>query len=150
MAYAIINTGGGQYRVAEGDTVDVDLLDIAVGKTATFGDVLLYADGKNLTHGEVIGMDGKRECGSGDKSSGRNAIHMVSAWASQNHLVLGQVKVNDKSNEIRAMPELLKSLDIEGCIVTIDGMGCQKEIAQNILDAQADYVLSVKKNQGRL
>ncbi len=105
---------------------------------------------QHLTHGEVIAIDGKRVCGSGDKNTGKAAIHMVSAWASQNHLVLGQVKVDDKSNEITAIPELLKILDIEGCIVTMDAMGCQKEIAQNIVDARADYVLSVKQNQGRL
>ncbi|OLE32709.1 MAG: ISAs1 family transposase, partial [Cyanobacteria bacterium 13_1_40CM_2_61_4] len=130
----------------------------------TFGDVFARLDAEefgqcfvewvktvqDLTHGEVIAIDGKRVCGSGDKRSGKNAIHMVSAWASHNHLVLGQVKVDDKSNEITAIPELLKILDIEGCIVTIDAMGCQKEIAQTILDAKADYVLSVKKNQGRL
>jgi predicted transposase YbfD/YdcC len=75
---------------------------------------------------------------------------MVSAWATQNHLVLGQVKVAEKSNEITAIPELLTLLDIRGCIVTIDAMGCQTEIAQAIVDAQANYVLSVKKNQGRL
>jgi len=130
----------------------------------TFGDVFARLDTEEfgecflswvkamqeLTHGEVIAIDGKRVCGSGDKSTGKAAIHMVSAWASQNHLVLGQVKVDDKSNEITAIPELLKLLEIEDCIVTIDAMGCQKEIAQTILDAQADYVLSVKQNQGRL
>jgi len=130
----------------------------------TFGDVFARLDAEefgqcflawvkavqHLTHGEVIAIDGKRVCGSGDKNTGKAAIHMVSAWASQNHLVLGQVKVDDKSNEITAIPELLKILDIEGCIVTIDAMGCQKEIAQTIVDARADYVLSVKKNQGRL
>jgi predicted transposase YbfD/YdcC len=103
-----------------------------------------------LTQGEVIAIDGKTLCGSADKPLGKGAIHMVSAWASDNHLVLGQVKVDDKSNEITAIPELLKILDIAGCTVTIDAMGCQTEIAQAIVDAKADYVLSVKKNQGRL
>ena len=74
----------------------------------------------------------------------------MSAWASQNHLVLGQVKVDTKSNAITAIPELLTLLAISGCMVTIDAMGCQTEIAQAIVDAQADYVLWVKKNQGRL
>jgi predicted transposase YbfD/YdcC len=103
-----------------------------------------------LTHGQVVAIDGKTLCGSGDKTLGKGAIHMVSAWASQNRLVLGQVKVDDKSNEITAIPELLTILDIRGCTVTIDAMGCQTEIAQAIIDAEADYVLSVKKNQGRL
>ena len=103
-----------------------------------------------VTAGQVIALDGKTVCGSAEKSSGQRAIHMVSAWASQNHLVLGQVKVDAKSNEITAIPELLKLLAISGCIVTIDAMGCQTEIAQAIVDAQADYVLSVKKNQGHL
>jgi predicted transposase YbfD/YdcC len=103
-----------------------------------------------LTKGQVIAIDGKTLCGSSDKALGKGAIHMVSAWASQNRLVLGQVKVDDKSNEITAIPELLNILDLQGCTVTIDAMGCQTEIAQAIIDAQADYVLSVKKNQGRL
>src|SRR4051794_39788750 len=103
-----------------------------------------------LTQGQVIAIDGKTLCGSGDKTLGKGAIHMVSAWASQNRLVLGQVKVDDKSNEITAIPELLTILDIRGCTVTIDAMGCQTEIAQAIIDAEANYVLSVKKNQGRL
>lgn len=103
-----------------------------------------------LTQGQVVALDGKTICGSADKASGKGAIHMVSAWASANHLVLGQVKVDDKTNEITAIPDLLKILDISGCIVTIDAMGCQTDIAQAIVDGQADYVLSVKKNQGRL
>ena len=75
---------------------------------------------------------------------------MVSAWASANTLTLGQVQTEQKSNEITAIPKLLKMLELEGCIVTIDAMGCQKEIAQGILDSDADYVLAVKQNQGRL
>ncbi|MGB7486276.1 MAG: ISAs1 family transposase, partial [Phormidesmis sp.] len=77
-------------------------------------------------------------------------IHMVSAWASENRLALGQVKVADKSNEITAIPQLLNILDIQGCIVTIDAMGAQKEIAKQITDQGADYVLSLKGNQGNL
>lgn len=75
---------------------------------------------------------------------------MVNAWATANRLVLGQVKVDAKSNEITAIPELLRLLEVSGCIVTIDAMGCQREIAQQIVEAGADYVLAVKENQGRL
>ena len=81
---------------------------------------------------------------------GKAGIDMVSAWATANHLVLGQVKVDDKSNEITAIPKLLQVLEIAGCIVTIDAMGCQTEIAQAIVDLDADYVLAVKENQGHL
>lgn len=77
-------------------------------------------------------------------------MHLVRAWASHNHLVLGQVKVQDKGNEIGAMPELLRLLDVAGCIVTIDAIGCQKAIAQQIVDQGGQYVLSVKANQGQL
>jgi predicted transposase YbfD/YdcC len=75
---------------------------------------------------------------------------MVSAWASENRLVFAQQKVNEKSNEITAIPALLEMLEIAGCIVTIDAMGCQKEIAQRITDQQGDYILAVKENQGHL
>ncbi len=75
---------------------------------------------------------------------------MVSAWASENSLVLGQTRVDQKSNEITAIPELLKLLDLPGCIVTIAAMGCQKRIARQIVSREADYVLAVKENQGRL
>jgi predicted transposase YbfD/YdcC len=78
------------------------------------------------------------------------AIHMVSAWANENRIVLGQVKVDDKSNEITAIPNLLQVLVIKGCIVTIDAMGCQTAIAQQIIKAEADYVLALKGNQGLL
>jgi len=104
-----------------------------------------------LTNGEVIAIDGKCLRGSHDKRLGKNAIYMVSAWASTNHLVLGQRKVDKKSNEITAIPQLLEVLAIAGCIVTIDAMGCQKEIAKNIVqEKKADYVLALKKNQGNL
>ena len=81
---------------------------------------------------------------------GKGAIHMVDVWASSNGLALGQAKVEEKSNEITAIPKLLRLLELAGCIVTIDAMGCQKEIAQQIIEAQADYLLAVKKNQGQL
>ena len=103
-----------------------------------------------VTQGQVIALDGKTLGRSHDRNSGKAAIHMVSAWASENSLVLGQTKVDDKSNEITAIPQLLKMLDVSGCIVTIDAMGCQKKIAQQILSGEADYVLAVKENQGRL
>jgi len=100
--------------------------------------------------GEVVAIDGKTLRRSHDKGAGKAAIHMVSAWASQNRLVLGQVKVEDKSNEITAIPELLRVLALQGCIVTIDAMGCQTEIAALIIDQKADYLLALKANHGRL
>jgi predicted transposase YbfD/YdcC len=78
------------------------------------------------------------------------AIHMVSAWATQNRLVLGQLAVDEKSNEITAIPELIKVLELSGCIVTIDAMGCQKEIVKLIAEQNADYIITLKKNQGSL
>jgi predicted transposase YbfD/YdcC len=104
----------------------------------------------DLIQGQIVNIDGKCLRGSEDKGLGKRAIYMVSAWASENELVLGQRKVDEKSNEITAIPELLKMLSISGCIVTIDAMGTQTEIAQAIVDAHAGYVLSVKENQGRL
>lgn len=99
---------------------------------------------------EIIAIDGKTARGSHDKGIGKGAIHMVSAWATANRLVLGQEKVDEKSNEITAIPQLLEALAIAGCIITIDAMGCQKEIAQTIVDKKADYVLALKGNQGNL
>ncbi|MEY4520407.1 MAG: hypothetical protein RLZZ499_3007 [Cyanobacteriota bacterium] len=103
-----------------------------------------------LTQGEVIAIDGKTLRRSYDQGLNKGAIHMVSAWASQNRLVLGQVKVNEKSNEITAIPQLLKLLEVKGCIVTIDAMGTQKEIAQLITEQEGDYILSLKGNQGNI
>lgn len=103
-----------------------------------------------ITNGQIVAIDGKKLRRSHDKALGKNAIHMVSAWASANGLTLGQRKVDDKSNEITAIPELLKVLDISGCIVTIDAMGCQTEIAQTILAQEAEYLLALKENQGTL
>ncbi len=103
-----------------------------------------------LSHGQVIAVDGKTLRRSHDKSNGKSAIHMVSAWASANGIVLGQIKTDEKSNEITAIPELIKTLEIEGCIVTIDAMGCQKNIAKTIIDKGADYVLALKDNQSTL
>lgn len=104
----------------------------------------------DLTAGQVIAIDGKRLRRSHDGRLGKAAIHMVSAWASANRLVLGQVKTDEKSNEITAIPELLKLLVIKDCIVTIDAMGCQTNIAQLIIDQGGDYVLALKGNQGNL
>lgn len=102
-----------------------------------------------LTKGEVVAIDGKTVRRSFE-NQGEKAIHIVSAWASQNEMVLGQVKVDEKSNEIKAIPELLELLNLKGTIITIDAMGCQKEIAQKIIEKQADYVLALKGNQGGL
>ena len=104
----------------------------------------------DLLPGEVVAIDGKTVRRSHDKKAGRQAIHLVSAWASANTLTLGQVKTEEKSNEITAIPRLLEMLELSGCIVTIDAMGCQKEIARGIVDRGADYLLAVKENQGQL
>ena len=130
----------------------------------TFGDVFSRLDPEqfqrcflewtqalaDLLPGEVVAIDGKTVRRSHDKRAGKQAIHLVSAWASANTLTLGQTATDEKSNEITAIPQLLEMLELNGCIVTIDAMGCQKEIAQGILDRGADYVLAVKGNQGRL
>lgn len=100
--------------------------------------------------GQVIAIDGKVLRRSRDHGIGQAAIDMVSAWAAANRLVLGQVKVTEKSNEITAIPRLLEALEISGCIVTIDAMGCQTDIAQAIRERDADYVLALKDNQGQL
>src|SRR5260221_2160964 len=103
-----------------------------------------------VTAGEVVAIDGKALRRSFAKGTGKRAIHMVSAWASENGAVLGQRKVDTKSNEITAIPDLLDLLALNGCIVTIDAMGCQRTIAQKIVDQGADYVLALKGNQPTL
>jgi predicted transposase YbfD/YdcC len=105
---------------------------------------------ETLTKGQVIAIDGKQLRRSHDHEDGKAAIYMVSAWATANQVVLGQRKVDDKSNEITAIPELLKLLDIAGCIVTIDAIGTQTEMAKTIVENGGDYLLSVKENQGHL
>jgi predicted transposase YbfD/YdcC len=100
--------------------------------------------------GEVIAIDGKTVKGSRDSFHGTKAIHLVNAWACSNELVLGQLKVNSKSNEITAIPILLDLLDIQGCIITLDAMGTQREIASKIIENKADYILALKGNQGNL
>jgi predicted transposase YbfD/YdcC len=102
------------------------------------------------TKGEVIAIDGKALRGSFERTTNTLAIRMVSAWATRNSLVLGQVKTAEKSNEITAIPRLLNLLEIEGCTVTIDAMGCQKEITAQIIEQKGDYCISLKGNQGIL
>lgn len=130
----------------------------------TFGRVFRYLDPggfetcfRNWTHtvrervaGEIIPFDGKCLRGSHDAYLGKQAIYMVSVWASRNRLVLGQRKVAEKSNEITAIPELLRVLDVAGCIVSIDAMGTQKAIAQQIVDQEGDYMFALKDNQPHL
>jgi predicted transposase YbfD/YdcC len=103
-----------------------------------------------LTAGQVIAVDGKTLRHSFDAATGKSAIHMVSAWATANHISLGQVVVDAKSNEITAIPKLLQLLEISGSVVTIDAMGCQTAIAAEIVNGGADYVLAVKDNQPTL
>ena len=103
-----------------------------------------------ITNGQIIAIDGKTLRRSHNKKSNKSAIHMVHAWATENSILLGQVKTNEKSNEITAIPELLEMLAIKGCIITIDAMGCQSKIANKIHEKGADYILAVKDNQGLL
>lgn len=103
----------------------------------------------DLCENEVIAIDGKSMRGT-RSSVNKNIVHMVSAWAGKNHIVLGQTKVEEKSNEITAIPKLLDLLVLKGCIVTIDAMGCQRDIATKIIGKQANYLLALKGNQGNL
>ncbi len=98
----------------------------------------------------VIALDGKKLRHSYDKASGKKALHMVSAWAAENRLVLAQVAVDKKSNEITAIPLLLQKLSLSGCIITIDAMGTQKKFTKQIVDDDGDFVIALKKNQGTL
>jgi predicted transposase YbfD/YdcC len=102
------------------------------------------------TERQVVAIDGKTLRRSFDRAKGQSALHLVHAWATANHLLLGQVAVDEKSNEITAIPKLLKMLEISGAIVTIDAMGCQKEIARTIRGREADYILALKANHERL
>jgi predicted transposase YbfD/YdcC len=103
-----------------------------------------------VANGEVVAIDGKTLRRSFERAEGLGAIQMVSAWAKRNGVSLGQVKTDEKSNEITAIPALLALLELRGCIVTLDAMGCQREIAEKIREQGADYVLAVKKNQKEL
>ena len=103
-----------------------------------------------ITQGQVIAIDGKTLRRSHDNANDKKAIHMISAWASSNKVVLGQLKTEEKSNEITAIPNLLKLLEISGCIITIDAMGTQKKIAKTIIDKDAQYIFSLKENHKTL
>lgn len=98
----------------------------------------------------LVAIDGKTLRSSFDHAHEKAAIHMISAWCQENHLVLGQITTEAKSNEITAIPELLELLDIKGAVVTLDAMGCQKKIAKKIIDSEADYILQVKDNHPTL
>lgn len=130
----------------------------------TFGRVFALLDAKQfrrcflvwiravskLTHGQIVALDGKKLRRSHDRRCGKKALIMVSAWATANGVVLGQLKVNANSNEMKVIPELLKMLDLTGCIVTLDALNCQTKIATQIKQQNADYILAVKENQGKL
>jgi predicted transposase YbfD/YdcC len=100
--------------------------------------------------GEIIPIDGKTLRGAHNRKKGQKALHMVSAWAATQNIMLGQIKTEEKSNEIEAIPNLLNMIDVSGSIVTIDAMGCQRKIAKKIVDQKADYVLALKQNQESL
>ncbi len=102
---------------------------------------------QKATKGRVIAIDGKTLRNSYDEATGKKALHLVSAWSANNHLVLGQVATAEKSNEITAIPKLLELLDLNGAVVTIDAMGCQQEIAEKIIEFGGDYILALKDNQ---
>jgi len=104
----------------------------------------------DISGSKVVPIDGKTLRRSHDRSSDKAAIHMVNAWCAENDISLGQIKTSEKSNEITAIPELIKSLELTGCIVTVDAMGCQTKIAADIIDKGADYILALKGNQGNL
>lgn len=117
-----------------------------------FGDsvALILEDLVGDLKGKVVAIDGKTMRGSFDRRRGKSALHIVSAWVTELGLSLGQISVDDKSNEITAIPELLKTIDVQGATVTIDAMGCQKAIAESIVAAKADYILAVKDNHPKL
>ena len=121
-------------------------------KPAEFEACLLswITDLHEITAGQVVAIDGKTLRRSYDKASSKSAIHMVRAWATTNQISLGQVVVDEKSNEITAIPKLLEMLEISGCLVTIDAMGCQVKIAETIVKKNANYILAVKDNQPTL
>lgn len=107
-------------------------------------------DVTEIGKGTIVAIDGKTACGTGDKKKGKKPIHLVSAWCSSNKMVLGQVKTEEKSNEITAVPELLDMLFIKGCIVTVDAMNTQKKTIEKIVKKKADYVVALKANHETL
>jgi predicted transposase YbfD/YdcC len=111
---------------------------------------LLWVQAIQRVHGDVIAIDGKTHRRSHDRTNGKAALHLISAWAAENRLVLGQVAVDDKSNEITAIPQLLELLDLRGSTVTIDALGCQTAIAEQIVGQGGNYVLALKGNHPRL
>lgn len=111
---------------------------------------LLWVQAIQQVHTDVIAIDGKTHRGSHDRTNGKAALHLISAWAAENRLVLGQVAVDDKSNEITAIPQLLALLDLHGSTVTIDALGCQTAIAEQIVGQGGNYVLALKGNQPRM
>lgn len=139
-------------------------LEYGIPSHDTFGDVFAAIKPEEFRKGfmewvetirakvsnEVVAVDGKTICGSKSIVNSKKPVHIVSAWAAENGLVLGEIAVEEKSNEITAIPKLLKMLELTGCIVTIDAMGTQKEIAKVIKESKADYVLPVKENQPKL
>jgi len=143
-----------------------EVLDLANGIPShdTFNRVLQIIDPEQLNicltqdaavlieslEGKLVSFDGKKMKGVSPKSRGNKGLYILSAWVGEHRLCIGQKKVQDKSNEITAIPELIASLDLQGSTVSIDAIGCQTEIAQDIIDAQADYLLAVKANQGTL
>jgi predicted transposase YbfD/YdcC len=119
----------------------------ALDPEAFLGCFLRWTEGlRSVIAAEVVAVDGKALRRASDKGKGAALPYIVSAWAAENGIVLGQVKVDEKSNEITAVPELLRALELKGCIVTVDAMGCQKKIARQIAEAEADYVLALKGN----
>ena len=140
------------------------VLENGIPSHDTFGDVFAAIDPTQMheclvewvasirqkIQGEVVAIDGKTICASRSETENRKAIHVVSAWAAESGLVLGELAVDEKSNEIAAIPKLLRMLELKGCIVTIDAMGTQKEIAETIRNKGADYVLPVKDNHPNL
>jgi predicted transposase YbfD/YdcC len=140
------------------------VLENGIPSHDTFGDIFAVIDPAAITElfsqwtetireryaREVVAIDGKTVCASKDIPKNKRAIHVVSAWAGMNRLVLGEVAVSEKSNELTAIPELLNMLELKGCIVTIDAMGTHPNIVNEIIEKGADYVLPVKENQPRL
>ena len=139
-------------------------LEHGVPSHDTFGDIFAVIEPDAITtvftewtqtlrkkiSGEIVAVDGKSICASRDIPKNKRAVHIVSAWAVQNRLILGEVSTSEKSNEIKAIPALLEMLELRGCIVTIDAMGTQTKIAEKIIEKGADYVLPVKENQPQL